>query len=49
LAAQPRLFAFMLGVHAGGVPLTAAPLGAAARFIWHLVAAEPLVQSPVAG
>jgi flavin-dependent dehydrogenase len=49
LAAQPRLFSFMLGVHAGGVPLTAAPLGAAARFIWHLVAAEPLVQSPVAG
>jgi flavin-dependent dehydrogenase len=49
LAAQPRLFTFMLGVHAGGAPITAAPLGAIAGFIRHLIAAEPLMQSPVAG
>jgi flavin-dependent dehydrogenase len=49
LAAQPRLFTFMLGVHAGGAPLTAAPLGAIAGFIRHLITAESLVQSPVAG
>jgi flavin-dependent dehydrogenase len=49
LAAQPRLFTFMLGVHAGGAPMTAAPLGAIAGFIRHLITAEPLVQSPIAG
>jgi flavin-dependent dehydrogenase len=47
LAAQPRLFTYMLGVHGGGMPVTAAPLGAIAGFLRHLITAEPLVQSPV--
>jgi len=49
LAVQPKLFTFMLGVHAGGAPITAAPLGALAGFIRHLIVPEPLMQSPVAG
>jgi len=48
LAAQPRLFTYMLGVHGGGMPVTAAPLGAIGGFLRHLITAEPLVQSPVA-
>jgi len=47
LAAQPRLLTFMLGVHGGGMPVTAAPLGAIAGFLRHLITAEPLMQSPV--
>jgi flavin-dependent dehydrogenase len=47
LAAQSRLFNFMLNVHTGSVPLSSAPLGALAGFFRRLIIAEPTGERPV--
>jgi flavin-dependent dehydrogenase len=44
LSAQPSLFTFMLAVHGGAVPISAAPRGAVADFFRRVVTAEPLMR-----
>ncbi|HEX4210942.1 MAG TPA: NAD(P)/FAD-dependent oxidoreductase [Candidatus Binataceae bacterium] len=47
LAAQSRLFTFMLSVHTGAVPVSAAPLGAVAGFFRRLIIADSIRARPV--
>jgi flavin-dependent dehydrogenase len=48
LAAQSRLFSFMLNVHTGAVPLSAAPPRPLAGFFRRLVMADSISERPVA-
>lgn len=47
LAAQSRLFTFMLNVHTGAEPFSSAPLGALGRFFRRLIIADSNTERPV--